>query len=108
MSDFYIKQNDTSPAIKVTCRDSDNNPIVVTGATVRFHMRLKSDGTVKVDDAGSVISGTDGTIQYAWSAGDTDTAGLYEAEFELTYTDTTIETFPNDGYISVTVTDDIA
>jgi hypothetical protein len=47
------------------------------------------------------------TDRNAWSASDTATAGLYEAEFELTNTDGTIETFPNNGYITVEVTDDV-
>ena len=109
MSNFYMKQNDTSPSIKVTCYDTDDTAIDLTGAlSVRFHMRLKSDLSVKVDADGSVIVATDGTIKYDWSAGDTDTAGIYEAEFEVTYADSSVETFPNDGYITVTILDDIA
>jgi hypothetical protein len=109
MSDtFYIKQNDTSPAISGTCTDADGNAIDLTGASVRFHMRAKSDGTTKVDAAGAVISAAAGTIKYAWAAADTDTNGRYEAEFEITYADSSVETFPNTGYITVVVKDDIA
>lgn len=35
-------------------------------------------------------------------------AGSYVCEFEVTYSDSTIETFPNDGYIRVEVLSDIA
>lgn len=109
MSDtFYIKQNDTSPSIAGTCQDANGDPINLTGGSVRFHMRAKSDGTTKVDAAATIVGATDGTIKYAWAAGDTDTNGRYEAEFEVTYADTTVETFPNAGYITVVVKDDIA
>jgi hypothetical protein len=46
-------------------------------------------------------------VRYDWSADDTDTIGSYQAEFEVTYADASIETFPNDGYIRVEIIDDI-
>ena len=57
--------------------------------------------------AASIYDYDAGQVSYAWSASDTATAGLYEAEFEVTNTDGTIETFPNNGYNTVEVTDDI-
>jgi hypothetical protein len=41
-------------------------------------------------------------------AADTDTIGSYEAEFQITFTDGKIETFPNSDFIRITVTDDIS
>jgi hypothetical protein len=38
---------------------------------------------------------------------DTAEVGSYLAEFEVTYTDSTVETFPNDKYIRVEIIDDI-
>lgn len=38
---------------------------------------------------------------------DTDTAGRFEAEFEVTYADGAVETFPNDGFIVVQIGPDI-
>ena len=32
----------------------------------------------------------------------------YEGKFEVTFADGTIETFPNSGFFSITVTDDLA
>jgi len=104
---FYIKQNDTSPAIRATLRDGDGDVINLDGATVRFHMRPIGSTTVKVDAAGTVIAPAGGIVQYSWSEEDTDTVGAYQAEFEVTYTGGNVETFPNDGYIRVEITDDI-
>jgi len=104
---FYIKQNDTSPAIQATVKDGSGNAINVTGASVVFNMRTVS-GTVKVDrGAGTVVDGAAGQVKYQWQVGDTDTTGVYEAEFEVTYADSTVETFPNKGYIKVKIEDDI-
>lgn len=104
---FYIKQNDTSPAYRVTLKDGNGDPVDVTAATIRFHM-MDADGTVKVDAAGSIVTAASGIVEYEWSAADTDTVGTYRAEFEVTYSDGTIGTFPNSSYNIVKIFDDIA
>jgi len=105
---FYVKQNDTSPAMLATLQDADGNAVNVTGATVRFHMRAVGSTTVVVDEAATIVTALDGLVRYDWQAADTDTIGSYQAEFEVTYADATRETFPNDAYIRVEIIDDIA
>lgn len=105
---FYIKQNDTSPFLLATLKDGNDNLIDLTSATVRFHMRPIGSTTVTVDAAAVVVNEDQGAVKYVWDAADTDTVGSYQAEFEVTYYDGSIETFPNDGYIRVEITDDIA
>ena len=104
---FYIKQNDTQPAFQAILEDGGGVPINLDGATVRFHMRSIGTKVVKVDESASVISAVGGIVRYTWAAGDTDTIGSFQAEFEVTYPDDSIETFPNDGYIRVEILDDI-
>lgn len=105
---FTIKQNDTSPALRADLKNSAGAAVNVTAATVRFLMRPSGETTPKVDKPGVVISGTTGTVQYDWDAEDTDTSGSYDAEFEITYADGKIETFPNGAYIKIKIVDDIA
>jgi len=105
---FYIKQNDTSPAMLATLQDADGNEIDLTSASVRFHMRSLGSGQVVVDAAATVVTALDGLVRYDWIAADTSAIGSYHAEFEVTYADASIETFPNDGYIRVEILDDIA
>jgi len=106
---FYIKQNDTRPELDVFLRDDKDRTINVTGATVKFNMRNASDNTVKVNN-GSVttVSSTSGRVKYSFSASDTDTAGNFDGEFEVTFVGGQVETFPNDGFIKVIITDDVA
>jgi hypothetical protein len=106
---FYIKQNDTRPELDVFLRDDKDRTINVTGATVKFNMRNASDNTVKVNN-GSVttVSSTSGRVKYSFSAADTDTAGNFDGEFEVTFVGGQVETFPNDGFIKVIITDDVA
>ena len=105
---FYLKQNDTAPSIRATLENGNGDPIDLINATVRFHMRALGSNTTKVDAAATVISAALGIVQYNWVAVDSNTIGTYTAEFEVTYPDTTVETFPNNGYIRIEITDDIA
>jgi len=105
---FYIKQNDTAPSIRATLKDGDGDVINLTDATVRFHMRTIGGTSTKVDASATVNSpATAGVVQYDWDAADTDTIGSFQAEFEVTYGNSKIESFPNNGYIRVEITDDI-
>lgn len=99
---FSIKQNDTSPSLQATLKDAAQSPVVLSGATVMFHMK-SIDGTVKVDQPMTITDADGGVVRYDWQAVDTDTVGTYYVEFEVTYADASIETFPNNGNRVVSV-----
>lgn len=103
MTDFKIKQNDTSPGIEAILKDSDNNPINLTGASLRFIMAKYNSTELKVDASATIVTAAEGLIKYDWIIGDTDESGTFKAEFEVTYNDGTIETFPNDGYLTIEI-----
>lgn len=106
LTDFYIKRNDTRPEISVTALDDAGAAVNLTGATVKFFM--KQNNTLKVNGTGSLISAAAGTMKYQWVAADTDTAGDYLAEFQVTFGDGRILTFPNATYINVHVITDLS
>lgn len=106
MDPFVIKQGDTLPFISAILND-DGTPIVIPeGATARFVMRARSrcgaSGAQKVDAAAMIDDGAAGEVHYEWAAGDTDTPGLYDAEFKID-DDGAISTYPSNGYIPVVV-----
>ena len=106
---FYIKEGDTASFITRDLKDAFGAPVNVTGATVVFSMRVKPAGTLKVTRQPCVIvtAGT-GRVRYEWIADDTDTADEYEGEFQVSYANGKIQTFPNDGHIPIVITDDIS
>jgi hypothetical protein len=106
MMAFSIKQNDTSPSLLVTLQDGDGNTINVTSGTVRFHM-VDLARSVKVDGAMTLVNASIGLVRYDWQAADTDTAGTYYAEFEVTYADGSIETFPNTDSVAIVITPEL-
>ena len=104
---FFIKQNDTVPSIRVTLKNGSGTAIDLVNATVRFHMRTLT-GTTKVNSSAAVVNANTGIVQYNWGGTDTNTIGSYQGEFQVTYPDATIETFPNDGFVHIEILDDIA
>lgn len=102
---FIIKQGDTSPSIACTLYQPDGEtPESVIGATVKFIMAAEdSIGTAKVKSDATIVDAATGRVRYDWATGDTDTAGSFVSEWEVTRADGSIETFPNGGYDPVAI-----
>ena len=110
--DFKLKRGDSGSSIYAILEDGAGAPVNILGAAVRFKMGPISGGTLVVaDDAtnGQVADGSDGSlgyVNYDWAQPVTFT-GLYRAEWEVTYNDGLVVTYPNDGYNLVLVTPDL-
>jgi len=91
---FYIKQGDLSPSIVEFLRNADGTAINLTACTVRFHMR-DGTGTVKINAAATIDNATTGQVHYDWSGTDTNTAGTFYREWEVTLPSTKTVTSPN-------------
>lgn len=109
---FYLKEGDTSPAIKFQLQDEDRNPVNIAGfEQLRFHMqKTDSVNPTVLADTSSGVSAVDadkGIVQYEWDEGDTDRAGEYEAEFQVRFSGGDVETFPNRRDIKVEIEEQI-
>ena len=105
---FFMKRNDDQPTLDVALRDDKNRPVDVTGATVLFHMRNTADDTTKISGGSvTVLSASKGEVRDSWSTSNTNTAGNFEAEFQVTFAEGGVQSFPNDGYIDVIITEDV-
>lgn len=109
---FTIKENDTGPPYQVTLTRTvagvTSNMDLTNATAVKFKMR--KTGTVGIPKVNAVMTYTDranGGVQHAWAVGDTDTPGTFDLEFEVTWSDGTVQTIPNDSYLSVTVKGDL-
>lgn len=103
--EFRLKANDTAPPLELYCLHDGEN-VDITGASARFHMRPVG-GAQSVDAAATIVTAAEGLVRYSWQAADTDETGRFEAEFEITYSGGSVESFPNDGHITVIITDDV-
>jgi len=108
MANFQLKRGDTVPALRRTLLNAIDDPVDLTNADVSFHMRQKGRDDAAVDAAATVVNASGGEVEYRWEDGDTDEAGVFLAEFEVTYADGSVETFPNTDNILIRINEDIA
>lgn len=93
-----IKQGDTRHAIRATLKTVNGVPVDLTNARIVFKMHSRYVGTLINREA--TYEGN-GKVHFVFENGETDKAGMYEAEFEVTYTDGRVETFPHSGKMQI-------
>lgn len=101
---FVIKRGDTSPSLRYML-PSDAS---LLGAQVRFQMRRPDSDTVLDTPADIESVFEPAIVAHLWASGETNDPGRYQAEFEVTYSDGAVETFPNSGFITVIIPEDVA
>lgn len=94
---LQIVQNDRLPILEFTI-EKGGVAFNLTGYTVVFSM-LNNAGVRKIDkQACVVVSAAAGTVQYSWQEGETDTAGDFTGEVQVTdsngRTQTTFDPIP--------------
>lgn len=119
MADYEMKRHDLDPVVRGTITKKVNGvatAVDLTGYTLpRFHMKLSSEkdddaAALKVDATAVIEDAVNGIVRYDWVAGDTDTAGNYVAEFELTSPTSRKRTFPaskNKRFITIQILGDL-
>jgi hypothetical protein len=94
-ADLTVKQHDTFPPLVANLRDA-NGAVDLSAATqVKF---LASNQTVTISGLCTVTSAVNGEVTYNWATGDTGNTGIYNVEFEVTWTGGGIQTFPAGGF----------
>ena len=104
--DVTIKRGDTRNCIKAILKDASGDPVNLAGCSVKFHMALLRQPAI-VSRAVHIEDAEAGEVWVVWVPGETDSTGIYRAEFEVMYQDGRRETFPNKGYISLLIQDDL-
>ena len=105
--EFFIKRNDFSPTIRVSLKDALGAYVNLNAATVVFKMQSLFGGAIISRDA-VIFDTSEAVVEYVWQGTDTATSGSFRVEFEVTYADGKVETFPNSSFIRVQITDDIS
>lgn len=101
---FYIKRGDRGPSFAATLRDAAGVAIDLTTAAA---VKLLVATPTPLDVAVTIVTPTEGTIRYDWAEGDTDTAGVFNAELEIDWGGGLKQTIPNRGYIKIYIDEDL-
>lgn len=98
---FNIKKGDRHKPLAAQLKyqtSSGSTAVDLSSCTVKFYMRKRGHRELKVDTgACQITNASNGYVQYEWVTADVNTAGIYEGEFVVTFSDSTEETFPESG-----------
>lgn len=103
---FYIKRNDTAPPLEAQLIDSKGQPINLDLCGVRFIMR-DNFRKVNINRPATIVSAAQGLVRVDWQPDDTSVAGIMKCEFQITFTDNSVLTVPNDGYFLIHIIEDL-
>jgi hypothetical protein len=104
---FTIKKGDTSPFLVASLKDASETAVDLTGATVVFNMADLDDNLVVTNGSCTILNEDQGRIKYEWQTADTVNDGVFRGEFQVTYVNGDVETFPNASYFRVRILDDL-
>lgn len=111
LGELSIKANDRLPSVEATLGFAGGLAANLSTATaVVFIMRLRGSDPAqppKVNKPAVIVDATAGAVRYDWAVGDTNTPGIYNAEWQVTYNDGKKRTFPTLTYHTITVLADL-
>lgn len=104
---YAIKKGALSPPLRATLVDANGEPIPLDAATAVVLVIRPSGGGEAVRRTCTILDPeTAGRVEYQWVTADTQTAGLFNIEFEIAWGAAT-QTVPNDSYEELVVVADL-
>lgn len=102
-----IKKNNLLPIMTSTLTSNGNPVDLTTAVSVKFIMVAEGTapgGSPKINAAAAFDADrTSGRVSYSWAGTDTDTAGIYRAEWEVMWPGSKKQTFPGRNYLTVLI-----
>lgn len=106
MATLKIKTGDTALQFTDTLK-VDGVATDLTGATVLFLLKLIDSPNTAYSLAATIVTAASGTVKYVPGVGFPTAVGDYRQEWQVSYVEGTILTFPSDGYNIVKILDDL-
>jgi hypothetical protein len=99
---FVMKEGDVLPRLRLLLRDEQNQPVVLTGASVTLQIQNRDTGDLLSPVSMTLDADTtNGYVNYYWAEG--NEAGVYNCVVIVTYANLKVQTFPTDGYFVMEV-----
>jgi hypothetical protein len=98
-----MKRGDTAPPLHATITDN-GTPVDLSTATVKV---IGTQNGAALFPRAATTKTSGGLITMNWQATDTALPGLISVEFELTWPDSTVQSIPPGGYLSVLIDPDL-
>lgn len=108
---FIMKRGDLRPNLPFQIFQADGEtPLdLTTVESISLAMRHKAgDPPLDFKKECVIADAENGLGYYEWVDGDTDTAGEYEYEFEIIWSDGDPQTVPVDSYFELVIIQDVA
>jgi hypothetical protein len=108
---YKIKRGDTSPPYTAKLVDANDKPLPIGAAeAIRFLMTPAAPGVLAGSEVAAparVVDVGEAIVAYDWEEGDTDTAGLHYAEWEIIYPGGGKQTVPTEGALPIEIVPDL-
>jgi hypothetical protein len=103
-ADAIWKQGDSAPVLKETFTRPNGTRYSLEGATVNLTIRaLTADAPLTLTGSIAIPNAVEGEATYTPSTQDTRTPGEYMANWQVVFPDGSEMTFPTDGYLWVSI-----
>jgi|SRR5579863_5850629 len=96
---FFIKTTDTPPTLQAQLINVDGNYNPVSNVN-NIKMNVSGKGRLLLQATGiTIIDSVHAKVQYIFTTSILNTlgVGIFDVEFQVTYNDMTVQTFPNDN-----------
>jgi len=110
MADHTFTQNDFGDILTATLKDEDNpDGVSIQGNTgVTLVIKDKSENKVQESEM-NVVDAENGDVEYEWEDGDViQSSGVYRAKIKVFDASDEPESFPNDGFRTIEVEEEIS
>ena len=107
MADLVRKQHDTWPMIEGQLKGNDIAVNLTTATSVKLLLKSQGSGSIEGGGTCTITDAAAGRVAYDLVGADTEDVTIFNGEFEVTWADGSIQTFPNSGYFTLEITPDL-
>lgn len=108
MSETYtFKRGDNAVGMQSVLLKPNGSPEDLTNAEVKFIMR-RGSSVPRIDRLIDIVDEEGGEVRVVFTAAELAVVGLHKAEYEATYPDGRVQSYPSNDYIVIHIIEDLS